>query len=71
MRNFKVLAFADSPLIGHLSHLSHQCQVPLEVAEVDQRIGQFTPVAQWNFREVQRAHRGGILKVKFGQTEKK
>ena len=67
MRNFKVLAFADSPLIGHLSH---QCQVPLEVAEVDQRIGQFTPVAQWNFREVQRAHRGGILKVKFGQTEK-
>lgn len=35
-----------------------QESVPLEVAEVDQRIGQFTPVAQWNFREVQRAHRG-------------
>ena len=26
----------------------------LEVAGVDQRLGQFTPVAQWNFREVRR-----------------
>eukprot|EP00438_Fugacium_kawagutii_P036807 Skav208760 [mRNA] locus=scaffold1871:328210:331472:- [translate_table: standard] len=42
------------------SSLSESCgNVPLEVAEVDQRVGQFTPVAQWNFREVQRAYRGG------------
>ncbi|CAJ1337285.1 unnamed protein product [Effrenium voratum] len=25
---------------------------------VDTRVGSFTPVAEWNFREVQRAHRG-------------
>eukprot|EP00439_Symbiodinium_sp_Y106_P029529 s3869_g3.t1 len=31
---------------------------PLEVAQVDTRVGQFTPVAEWNFREVHRAQRG-------------
>ena len=33
-------------------------EVPVEVAMVDTRVGSFTPVAEWNFREVQRAHRG-------------
>ncbi|CAE7310792.1 unnamed protein product [Symbiodinium sp. CCMP2592] len=28
------------------------------VAQVDTRVGQFTPVAEWNFREVHRAQRG-------------
>lgn len=50
---------ADDPMSRLGLHLRRtQESVPLEVAEVDQRIGQFTPVAQWNFREVQRAHRG-------------
>ncbi|OLQ05616.1 hypothetical protein AK812_SmicGene11182 [Symbiodinium microadriaticum] len=31
---------------------------PLEVAQVDTRVGQFTPVAEWNFREAHRAQRG-------------